>query len=469
METDVEQAVAVMEELTADTLTDVIPEMSEEALTERLPGLSPDTLYSVEPEVLFELLPNVPTEQLLSEEPPEPPAEATAPIVVYTTPSGARYLAIQTWAGEWVVVMGTPPPLDQLMIKTKRALTDVETLVEIFEERPPGVSVSLPAEQIVSAYFTIRFINATPEDIELGYITFKVEKEWLEENSLHKWSVVLNRYDPELEQWITLPTKRVKEDDTYVYYTTIITHFSAFAISGSQVQIMPTLNLSPLNFEVTNLVINPIEAEIDAATVNISADVTSLSNEAATYVATLWIDDTVEAGQDIALEAGETKAVSFTVTREAAGRYEVRLDRSYGSFSISEAVEAPAAFGPSILTISPSYVKTGEEVTISVIITNTGDLSGSYEVTLKIDNVVAATKEITLAGHTSQTVTFSTSKDIAGTYSVTVDGLSGTFVVRVPTAPPLPLINWRGLGAAIGGVLLIGVFIRWAVIRRRAY
>jgi len=462
-ETGVEQAVAVMEELPADALDEVVPEMSEDALTERLPGLTPDTLYAIDTDVLFDSLPNAPTEQLVSEEPPVPPADAEDPVILFTTPSGARYLAVRTWAGEWVVVMGTPPPIDQLMIKTRQALTGVETIVDIYDERPQEAAVRLPDGQVASAYFTIRFENATPEDIELGHITFYVEQEWLEENSLHKWSVALNRYDSGLTKWIALPTKRVSEDDTYVYYTTTITHFSTFAISASE-------TLPEIEFEVANLVISPLEAAAGAGAITVSADVTNLSSSEGTYVATLWVDGTIEAGQDITLAAGGTEPVSFEVTRDTAGSYEVRLDRLFGSFSIAEAVvEAPSAFVPSLLTISPSHAIVGEQVTISTVITNTGDASGTFEVVLKIDNVVEDSQKITLAGNTSQTVTFTTSKDIPGTYSVTIDGLSDTFSVREAPAPPAPPINWWAIGGAIAGVIIIGLLIWWAVRRSRAY
>ncbi len=463
-EMDAETAAAVMEGLTTGSLTDVILGMSEEVLTDVLPGLSPETLYSIDPEVLFDSLPNVSTEQLISEDPPQPPTGAGPPIIVYTTPSGARYLAIRTWSGEWVVMMATPPPIEQLLIKTKRALTDVETIVEIFEEQPSAVAVSLPTGQIVWAYFDISFENIEPEDVELGHITFYVEKDWLEENSIHKWSVVLNRYDPELEQWIALPTKRVEEDSTDVYYTAIITQFSIFAISGSE-------TLPPVNFEIDDLVVDPVEATADGATITISADITNISDEDGTYVATLWIDDTIEAGQDVYLEADETKPVSFTVTRQVVGSYEVRLDRLYGSFSIAEveAVEPVAIFVPTILTIAPSHVEAGGVVTISVIITNVGDPTDSYTVTLKIDNVVEATTDITLAGHTSEKVTFTTSKSIIGTYLVVVDGLSGTFEVKAPPPPPPPsAVNWPILIGVIVGVIIIGVFIGWAAARRTA-
>ena len=332
-EVSADKAADIMEELSTEKLNNTIPAMSEQALTERLPGMTAEKLHSVEPAVLFESLPNAPTEQLVSETPPEPPAELEDPVVVYTTPSGAKYLAIRTVAGEWVVIVGTPMPVDKLLIKTKKALKDVGTTIEIFEERPPGVFVDISAEKIVRAYITITLENATPEDVELGHMTFMVEKEWLEQNSIHKWSVALNRYASELNKWISLPTRRVKEDDTYLYYTASITHFSVFAITGSQ-------TLPSMEFQVSKLAISPAKVEPGEA-VTISADVTNIADRAGTYVATLWINGTVEAGKYISLEADKSQTVSFTVTRAAEGSYEVRFDRLFGSFSVTKPVPAP--------------------------------------------------------------------------------------------------------------------------------
>ncbi len=100
----------------------------------------------------------------------------------------------------------------------------------------------------------------------------------------------------------------------------------------------------------------------------------------------------------------------------------------------------PAAFTASSLTISPTEVDPGQDITIGATVANSGDLAGSYIVTLKIDNVVTATKEITLAGHASQKVTFTAKTgDVAGNYAVSINGLSGTFTVKVPSAPaPAP-------------------------------
>ena len=332
-----EKAADIMEEVSTDTLNDLVGEMSEESLMDTLPEVSTDTLHSVDVETLFEALPNAPTEQLTSEDPPEPPEELTDPVVRYVTASGAQYVAIRTIAGQWVVVMATPEPLDKLMIKTSKALKDVETTVEILDELPPEVTVGLPGGQIVMKYIDISFENAKPKDIELGHLGFHVENEWLEQNSIHKWSVALKQYDPELGQWLSLPTKRIGEDDSYVYYTVVITRFSVFAISGSQV-------LPPLEFEASNLAIGSGGVPQAGEDITISADITNLSNTAGTYAVTLWIDDTVEAGKNVSLEAGETTPVSFTVTRDAEGSYQVRLDRLFGSFRVIGVIEAPLAW-----------------------------------------------------------------------------------------------------------------------------
>ncbi|GAF72906.1 unnamed protein product, partial [marine sediment metagenome] len=333
--------------------------------------------------------------------------------------------------------------------------------------QPSEATVGLPAGQIVMKYINISFENAAPEDIDLGHLGFHVANEWLEQNSIHKWSVVLSRYDPELEQWISLPTKRIGEDDTYVYYTVVITRFSIFAISGSHV-------VTPPEFAATNLVITPIEAETGEA-ITISADITNRSNTAGTYAITLWIDDTVEAGKDVSLEAGETTPVSFTVIRDVADSYQVRLDRLFGSFDVTEAIEAPAAFAVSDLSITPAEVDIGKEVTIGVLIANTGDLTGSYEVTLEIDNVVVSTKEVTLAGGTSQRVTFTATKDVAGTYSVDVSGLTGSFTVEEEVVPPVPVVPpvvpkpiawWVWLIIGLVSAAVVG-FAVWMVVRRR--
>ncbi len=141
----------------------------------------------------------------------------------------------------------------------------------------------------------------------------------------------------------------------------------------------------------------------------------------------------------------------------------------------------PAAFTTTGLSISPTEVDINENVTISVSVTNTGDLAGSYEVTLKIDTVVEASKEITVNAGASEKVTFTTVKDVAKTYSVDVNGLSGSFTVKEkpappppppppappPPLPPPPVVNWSLIWGIIGGVVVVGVIIFLVARKKR--
>ena len=94
----------------------------------------------------------------------------------------------------------------------------------------------------------------------------------------------------------------------------------------------------------------------------------------------------------------------------------------------------PASFNFSDLTITPKEVMVDSPVTIEVLVTNTGELSGSCDVTLKIDEAAEATEKVTLEGGARQIVTFSITQSFAKTYSVEINDQSGTFVVN-----PYPL------------------------------
>jgi hypothetical protein len=104
------------------------------------------------------------------------------------------------------------------------------------------------------------------------------------------------------------------------------------------------------------------------------------------------------------------------------------------------AASTPASFQISNLTVMPGEVEIDENVTISVLVKNTGDLFGSYILALMINSEVVATKEVSLAGHGSVTVSFTVSKEVDGVYAISINGLTGRFTVTAPpvVVEPLP-------------------------------
>ncbi len=119
----------------------------------------------------------------------------------------------------------------------------------------------------------------------------------------------------------------------------------------------------------------------------------------------------------------------------------------------------PATFTTGDWAVSLGEVDTGTEATISFLLTNTGDLAGSYQVAIAVDGVVEATKEVTLDAEASEEITFTTTKDVAGTYLVSVDGLTVSFTVTEEAPPPAKEINWWLIAGIIAGVVLLIILI----------
>ncbi len=144
----------------------------------------------------------------------------------------------------------------------------------------------------------------------------------------------------------------------------------------------------------------------------------------------------------------------------------------------------PPAFTVSSLLITPTEVNIGETVEIIILVANVGGQSGSYELTLMVNGVVEASKEVTLAAGGSELVSFSTSKSTTGTYLLGVAGLTGSFTVEgKPAAPPSlppptvtipitpPPSNLPIIGGIIAAVLLAmaGLIYSFLIHRRYKY
>ena len=121
-------------------------------------------------------------------------------------------------------------------------------------------------------------------------------------------------------------------------------------------------------------------------------------------------------------------------------------------------------------------------VNITVSVANTGGMVGSYAVVLMVNDAKEAEESVAVAAGDSKDVSFSISKEEAGSYSVTVDGLSDAFTVAAPppTAPPPtptevtpaaptevePGTNWPIVGGIIAAVVA-GVVAGAVWYRRR--
>jgi hypothetical protein len=98
-------------------------------------------------------------------------------------------------------------------------------------------------------------------------------------------------------------------------------------------------------------------------------------------------------------------------------------------------VPRPAAFELSGLSITPIEIGIDDEVTVSVLVTNTGDLYGDYDVVLTVNEEAVETRTVTLDAGESVEVTFTVLPHTAGTYDININGLSGVFIIIARSEP----------------------------------
>ena len=124
--------------------------------------------------------------------------------------------------------------------------------------------------------------------------------------------------------------------------------------------------------------------------------------------------------------------------------------------------EGAAVFELSSLAVIPSVVEVGEEVSASVEVANTGEKAGSYTIILKINEEVEDEKSVTLGPDESVTVIFEVPATEEGTYSVDINGLSGSYdVEKAQTGiPGFPL-------ESIVLSMVLAVLLLWLIQRKR--
>ncbi|HUV43274.1 MAG TPA: CARDB domain-containing protein [Dehalococcoidales bacterium] len=315
-----------------------------------------------------------------------------------------------------------------------------------------------PDHSMVALTYTFGPEGATfdpPVGITLSYSEADLPAGFNEED------IVIVVWDEVTGEWIKLLTVVDTVNNTV---TTYVTHFSTFAV---------VLATAPASFQTSNLTVMPDEVEIDED-VTISVLVENTGDLSGSYILELMINNEVAETKEISLAGHGNVTVSFTISKEADGTYAISINGLTGRFTVTAppviVPPKPADIFTSNLSVTPSRVEPGDTVTISVRVANRGGQEGTYLVELKIDGVVVETEMVKLAAGASQTVTFTTSEDMGGIYTVDIDDLSASFTVVKPEIEDDDVgTNWALIGGIIGGVVVIAIVVGILLWRRRRY
>jgi hypothetical protein len=138
-----------------------------------------------------------------------------------------------------------------------------------------------------------------------------------------------------------------------------------------------------------------------------------------------------------------------------------------GIFAAARTVEAGTPGSEPVfsifgLVIFPTEASTGQTITIRATVAESGNVSGVYQGTLKINGVVEETKQVSVTPNGSVQLTFTLSRNVAGTYSVDLNGLEGSFTVTGEPVdgssgssfPTIPVVT-----VAVAALVLVGLLV----------
>ena len=150
-------------------------------------------------------------------------------------------------------------------------------------------------------------------------------------------------------------------------------------------------------------------------------------------------------------ETSTTPAPAMSQTSAPAGT------PSFADYSFSE------------LTVAPQVANTGDQITATVRVVNSGNGSDSKNVVLKVNDVNMAQQVVQLDPGKSQYIDFTFTENTPGTYSVIVEGQTATLQVQAAPAQA-PAGGSSSIPVMViiaAGVLLVIVLVVLLVMRRR--
>jgi len=188
----------------------------------------------------------------------------------------------------------------------------------------------------------------------------------------------------------------------------------------------------PATFELGNLTVDPPIME-PGENVTISIEIQNVGDAPGNYTLSFQLNGALKEHKIIFLNEHAKTTVSFIVTTDIIGTHFIEIDNLKNNFTVTTA-PTPAEFEISNISVSPTYVESGDTVIFSVLVSNVGEEPGNYTVNLKVSGTSEEMRTITLPGDASVPVIFEVMRNVSKTYPVEINGLHGSFtVVSTPT------------------------------------
>jgi hypothetical protein len=225
------------------------------------------------------------------------------------------------------------------------------------------------------------------------------------------------------------------------------------SLEGSFTVKHPEIPTPPLPPILSNLTITPEEIE-RGDNVTISFDIENYGSQSQTYGVDMHIENVNDPPPTwppydvtlriwVDLEAYESKTVSHTLIMDTGGDFNVTVIGMTGIFTVGtwppEPPLKPAELVLSDLSITPETAELWGDIDvwtfkITVNVTNVGEQEGMDKINLRVDGSIVDWRTVELKAGEQVTIIYDVTRGV-GSYTVEVDGLTGSFEVKAPPKP----------------------------------
>ena len=225
----------------------------------------------------------------------------------------------------------------------------------------------------------------------------------------------------------------------------IIVAVAAGAFLTLQSQGLISFGPKPAAFEVTDLTIEPAEAEVGEP-ITITFNVTNTGETAGNYTANLTINTEPVENTTMTLIGGESNQTAFTVIQTAAGDYTVEVGNVNGTFTVKQPPPDSSSIVLSGLKIKPYEVTVGETVTITATAKNPTSEPDIVNVKLKVNDLLADSQIVELGGGETATIEFTYTTETEGVNRAKLNLLAGGFTAVPPGMHTLSIGSYPKVG-----------------------
>ncbi|MCW4006110.1 MAG: hypothetical protein NWF04_05895 [Candidatus Bathyarchaeota archaeon] len=176
--------------------------------------------------------------------------------------------------------------------------------------------------------------------------------------------------------------------------------FSVGNLDGTFMITTQAAPAKPAEFEVSNLEVNPGVTE-SGVPVDISVDVTNVGETSGTYDVELLVDNAAASTQTVTLAGGETTTVTFTLSKNTKGTYNIKIDDQTSTLTVQEPSQIVTT-----MFVRPYEVYGGETVTATITARNPDSQDSSLSLRFEVDGELIDTKTVHVSGGGEETVEF---------------------------------------------------------------